>query len=530
MATNTVVLVGFQNQPNLGIGYLAAVLLEHGYDVQVLDFESGRQHILESIRGADPLIVGLSIIFQYYTPDFAELVAYLRENGVTCLICAGGHYPSLRYEETLEAIPGLDCVVLFEGEYTLLDLAERAAAGQDWRDVPSIAYRAEGRTHVTPLRPLIPDLDALPAPYRQEQAYDCLGIHCTSILASRGCPRGCSFCSIRRFYSIPPGRIRRTRSPQNVVEEMVQLYREHDVRVYLFQDDDFSFASARDRAWADEFADHLRASGLHESVIWKISCRADEIEPQILHTLRSVGLFLIYLGIESGNETGLRTLNKHLTVEDSRRAVRVIKEAGLRCEFGFMLFDPSSTVDLVLENIRFLRDISGDISAPIPFCKMLPYAGTDIEAQLREAGRLSGDVRHPDYGFADERADAWYAYLSEVFRLWIYGRDCVLSHLRWSLFELDILERFYPRAEGLDEHRERLGFLTGWYNEIFCRIVEDSAEFFRTATPTQSSGLQSIYEAAEQQRLWLEERLDYQRHAFLSTAGLPAQAASARQD
>jgi hypothetical protein len=177
-----------------------------------------------------------------------------------------------------------------------------------------------------------------------------------------------------------------------------------------------------------------------------------------------------------------------------------------------------------------LRDISSDLSAPIPFCKMLPYAGTDIEAQLRDAGRLSGDVRHPDYGFPDEQVDAWYAYLSEVFRPWIYGRDCVLSHLRWSLFELDILQRFYPRAEGLGEHRERLGFLTGWYNEIFCRIVEDSAELFRTATPARSGALRSIYQAAERQRRWLEERLDDQRTAFLSTAGLPVQAGSARQD
>jgi hypothetical protein len=87
---------------------------------------------------------------------------------------------------------------------------------------------------------------------------------------------------------------------------------------------------------------------------------------------------MVYLGIESGNEEGLQALNKNISVEQNISAVRVLKSLGLRYDFGFMLFDPSSTIETVLENIRFLRKICGDGSATASFGKTLPYSGTEL--------------------------------------------------------------------------------------------------------------------------------------------------------
>jgi radical SAM superfamily enzyme YgiQ (UPF0313 family) len=304
---------------------------------------------------------------------------------------------------------------------------------------------------------------------------------------------------------------------------MLQLYNEHDVRIFLFQDDDFSLIGGKGKEWARDFLDCLQRHRLNDSILWKINCRADEVDPRIFAELKQAGLFLVYLGLESGNETGLRTLNKHITVEQNRRAVDTLKALSLSYEFGFMLFDPSSTMDLVLESIRFLRDICRDGSSPAPFCKMLPYAGTDIEEQLRQEGRLRGDVRHPDYDFLDKRLDAWFSYLSDVFHPWVFERDCLLAQLRWARYELDVLERFFPDLEGLPEHKARIKFLVGWYNEIFCRIVEDSAPFFKSPRAMNARALLSIRSAAERQRRWLEGQLADQRAAFFATARFPAE-------
>jgi radical SAM superfamily enzyme YgiQ (UPF0313 family) len=523
MPARNVAFVAFQDQPNLGIGYLAGVLVKEGFHVEVLDYRKGFESILEHIQKLDPLLIGISVIFQHYTHDFANLVAYLRNNGIECPICAGGHYPSLESGTCLQRMPGLDFIVRFEGEQTLLEVVQELRSGRNWRGVPGIAYLNNGTVVDNPLRPLIPDLDRLPFPTRWNFDLNCLGIRATSILASRGCPRNCSFCSIRMFYSIPPGPVRRTRSPENVIAEMQQLYLNQGVRIFLFQDDDFSLMSKRDRDWTWHFLDCLDHSEMKGNVSWKISCRSDEVEPEIFAAMRDAGLTFTYLGIESGHEAGLRVLNKHITVQQNLQAVKILKSLGISLDFGFMLFDPSSTIDRVLKNIRFVKRICGDGSAPVSFAKTLPYAGTDLERQMRKEGRLRGDVGAPDYSFLDHRTEEWFDYLSEVFYPWVYGGQSLQAQLRWAAFELDVLDRFYAQAPGLAEHKERIRFLTHWYNEIYCKIVEDSSGYFRKPGAGAPRALAAIRSASEQQRIWIEDHLALQRQEFFTSAGFPVE-------
>jgi anaerobic magnesium-protoporphyrin IX monomethyl ester cyclase len=520
MAKNTVVFVGFRDQDNLGIGYLSAVLLEHGFQVEFVDFREGPPAILERVRQLDPLVIGLSVIFQYYATWFANLVGYLRQHGVSTVICAGGHYPSLRYDEFLEAMPELDAVVRFEGEYTLLEMAQRLAAGQDWRDLPSIAYREDGRVVANPLRPLIEDLDALPVPYRYHYPDACLGVPVASILASRGCPRGCSFCSIRQFYAAPPGKLRRVRSPANVAAEMRQLYDERGTRVFLFQDDDFAMTSARDRAWVGQFVKSLERQDLLGQVLWRISCRADEVEPELFGRLKDAGLSMVYLGLESGNETGLKVLNKHINLEQNRRAARTLARLEFSYDYGFMLFDPSSTFERVLDNVRFLRDICGDGSAPIPFGKMVPYAATDIEEQLRQEGRLHGDVRHPDYDFLDPRLGPWFLWLQNLMALWAIEPDSLLAHLRMTRFEVEVLDHFYRDSPGRSEYRATVTGLAAAYNEAFCRMVEESAPLFARDGASEPddelwAAREELAAGAAEWRRRLSWELEDRRHDYL---------------
>ncbi len=117
-----VMLVGFQNQGNLGLGYLAATLRQHGYRVEVFDFETSPQVLLEAARANPPILIGFSLIFQFYIHRYRELIDFLRKNGVRCHFTMGGHFPSLSYQHTLELVPNLDSVVRFEGELTLLEL------------------------------------------------------------------------------------------------------------------------------------------------------------------------------------------------------------------------------------------------------------------------------------------------------------------------------------------------------------------------------------------------------------------------
>lgn len=485
----SVILVGFQDQGNLGIGYLASTLISEGYRVQILDIRQEPKRILAVARSTKPILIGFSLIFQYYLSKFASLASYLRIHGVQCHFCMGGHYPSLRYENVLEAVPELDCVVRFEGELTLLELVRPLAKRCDWRETLGIAYRQSGEVITTPIRPLIGDLDKLPYPYRPFSPEHVLGKKATPILASRGCVRSCSFCSIRRFYSIPPGKTVRRRKPSNVVKEMKVLCDQQGISIFLFQDDDFPLLGPAGRHWALDFVNELRRQELSGRVIWKISCRADEIEPELFASLRDGGLYLVYLGLESGTDAGLKALNKQLSVGENLRAVSILKELGLMFEFGFMLFDPLSTFDTVRANVAFLRRIVGDGSSAVTFCRMLPYGGTPIEDELARGGRLRGDVSRPDYDFLDQRLNLYFDFLTRVVVPgWIQGPEAVSPQLNWAWHEVAVIERLFPFMFGLEEYKNRLRSITKASNEFLLNTIEDtSLEFERGPEPSLSA-------------------------------------------
>jgi len=228
--TRPVVLIGFQRQSNLGLGYLAATLQRCGYQVEVFDFEVDRLKLLHAVRTLDPILIGFSLIFQSYITWFGSLIRYLRENGIESHFIMGGHFPSLSYQRTLELIPELDSVARFEGEETLLELADCLSIGRDWHGLDGLAYREGEAIVASPMRHLIRDLDSLPYPVRSFDKNTILGRNATPMLASRGCARTCSFCSIHMFYRTAPGKVVRTRRPAEVVDEMRHLLEEHDIR------------------------------------------------------------------------------------------------------------------------------------------------------------------------------------------------------------------------------------------------------------------------------------------------------------
>lgn len=516
-----VALVGFQDQGNLGMGYLAAQLTEHGRSVELVDFRDGPDRIVPRILAAEPLVVGFSLIFQYYLPGFRALANELRAAGVRSHFTIGGHYPSLCHDELLAAMPELDSVVRFEGELTLLDLVERLVASDPWDDVPGIAFMRDGEIVETQQRALIRDLDELPLPYRPLPPEQVLGINALPLLASRGCARRCSFCSIHTFYRTAPGKVVRVRAPQKVVEEMRLLHDERGARIFLFQDDDFPLWGKAGKRWVMEVVDELHRQDLVGRAIWKISCRAEYVEPELFGLLRDAGLYLVYMGLESGTESGLEILNKELTVDQNREAVGVLRALGLECEYGFMLFDPSSTFASVRQNVAFLRELVGDGSAAATFCRMLPYGGTPIRDRLLAEGRLKGDVTRPDYDFLDLRLNDYHRLLDNAVAGWIHGEG-VSHQLNWAWHELAIVDRLVGALEGADAYRAGLRALTRRSNEGLFSFVEETSLAFE-------DGDRSLLEAADTAtscQMIGGELLDL-RNAFVATNAQALLAAAA---
>ncbi len=479
-ASRAVVLVGFKRQENLGLGYLASTLRARGYRVEILDVEDEPDDILDAVQAVEPIVVGFSLIFQFYILRFRALIEHLRTHGVAAHFTMGGHFPSLSHQHTLELVPQLDSVVRFEGELTLLELVDALTTGHDWHTIRGIAYQGRGETVTTPLRSLMANLDELPYPDRSAEPSFIVGRRKMQMLASRGCARTCAFCSIHMFYRIAPGKIVRTRKPGEVAREMRMLHDEHGASVFSFQDDDFPIFGKVWHQWTRDFLRELYQHDLPGHAIWKINARADAVDPDLFAEMRDAGMYLVYMGLESGSDQGLVTLNKGITVEQNERAVEVLKSLGILFDFGFMLLDPSSTFSSILENIAFLRRIVGDGYAAAEFCRMIPYDGTPIKDELERQGRLRGDVCNPDYDFLEPGLYEFYIAVNELLNVtgWIHGLRALSPQLKYAWSEVAVLDRLYPSVPHLSDYRATLQQITRASNNVLFEVVDDLTHAF----------------------------------------------------
>lgn len=445
-------------EEHLGLGYLAAVARRTGHEAVIVDgtahrLSPERLAALVGHRFGDAGLIGVSVIFQELIPAAMSIVSALRRGGFGGHISVGGHPPTFLYRELVRDFQGLDSVVVGEGEETFVDLLQALESGLDWAGLPGlvaarpasgapgpeVSATADPADPGPPLpptpRPLVGNLDDLPFPARdtfEVYAARSPGPRRASILRSRGCYGNCSFCDTRAFYAASPGAAWRVRSAANVADEVEMLLRNHAVECVRFWDDNFMGPGQRGREAAEELARELVRRGLR--IPFSFECRVTDVDPDLFRLLKEAGLNRVFLGVEAANDRQLATYNKMVTVEDNRRALRVLEDLGIEVTVGMIMFDPDTTMEELNANLEFLKAVFGSWAGvkkrvARPWNRLEVYAGTPIEATLREQGRLRGTYVRYEYEFSDPTVRRLYGSGSLLRRLGLPIRDA-LSRLR----------------------------------------------------------------------------------------------------
>ena len=124
---------------------------------------------------------------------------------------------------------------------------------------------------------------------------------------------------------------------------MRSLHDRFGTRIFIFQDDDVSMRSTRHRAWIDEFLSELERASLAGRIVWRMSCRVDDLDLDVIRRMREHGLATIFIGIEGGSDSELKTINKGYKADSAYRAIDILHESGVLFDFGFMLLTPDSS-------------------------------------------------------------------------------------------------------------------------------------------------------------------------------------------
>ncbi len=398
---------------NIGIGYIAAYSRAKGKKVEILDMAARGWSVKESvehIQSSPPEVIGLSILFQEGAGEVLDFIRKLREAGIKSHIVVGGIYPSFEYKALLLNHAEIDSVCIGEGEETFYCLMESIENGTDITQVEGLALRVGGEIITTPRRRPVDDLDRLPFPARDVLPFTLKHVTYASMVSSRGCYGHCSFCSVCEFFSSMGARYR-YRNPEKVVDEIETIIQEYEVTRFTFDDANFMGGGKTGKERSLEFARILRERKL--SIEYSIQCRSDDIETQLFETLKESGLARVYLGVESGSQEQLNRYRKGLNVEDNLKALEILAGLGIFVQMGFIMFDPSATVDDISANQQFLAKIKAmfredKLGYLSPTTKLIPLSGSEYVEKLRQDGRLKGDYLGYSYDFADKKTALLY--------------------------------------------------------------------------------------------------------------------------
>ncbi|MBI4295770.1 MAG: B12-binding domain-containing radical SAM protein [Chloroflexi bacterium] len=366
--------------PPLGIGYVAAALRRAGHEVRLLDCTFMERNLaLHAARRAGADIIGISSMMTLRE----ESLNFARGLRNHCgLLVAGGPLPSSSPDAFIQ---DFDVVVRGEGEQAMLEITNAYEHGSDFSSIPGIVYRSGGATAP---RPLTRHLDAIPFPARDllpnKDYIDFyrkrFGNATTSVITTRGCPFSCEFCSNAIFSSSF-----RERSPANVLDEVEQALSLGYDRIH-FADDVFTLRKER----VLEVCLEIEARKL--KFTWECLGRVDSIDPDLAGAMKKAGCDRIFFGIESGNDSVLKLMNKNITVAKARTAVTAAHNAGIRVGAFFILCYPGETTDTVLKTLRFATSLPLDyLSFTVPY----PLPGTALYRRVQ--GRMTREWRQDSH-------------------------------------------------------------------------------------------------------------------------------------
>ncbi len=371
----------------LGLMYLAAVLRERGYAVELFDctFRQDYTEFEDYMRRRRPPVVGITslITIRRHALILAEIA---HRYGATVMM--GGPDPTglperyLGYRGSQGEFP-VDVVVFDEGELTIQELADhlfgRPEAPRDLREIPGLRLRGpDGKVIATAPRPLITNLDALPFPARDLVEMEdyrrawrkAHGYWPLSIINTRGCPYACTWCQKAVF-----GRTHRARSPANAAEEMRHLKEVYQPDFLRVVDD----ITGVDRQWVLRWRDEVLA---RDAVIpFECLTRVNLASEEMLAALKEMGCRRIYFGAESGSQKVLNAMKKGTKVQQIYEAAKRCKRLGIEVYFFMMVGYPGEEFEDLQQSVRLLRETLPDrFSTTIAY----PLPGTPFYEQVRD--------------------------------------------------------------------------------------------------------------------------------------------------
>lgn len=359
--------------PPIGLAYLASHLKKHHFNVAIVDgvglgikniftIENG-DYIVQGLTDdqiaeeipSDTDIIGISCMFSSEWHYYKKVIQKIKKRFPGTLIIVGGEHATAEWKYILEIAPEVDFCVLGEGEETLVELLNSIKNGSSLSDVQGIAFRNKDQIIQTARRGRISELDQLvnpdwsliPVDAYLEAGNSMAGLNkrALPILASRGCPYKCTFCTSPQMW----GTKMYYRSPHLVVQEIKDLYQKYNVNHI----DMIDIVGMFNLQWTREFLTELIDAQLPISWLHAAGTRSEIMNEEILSLLVKSKAVRIHFSPESGSEATLNRVGKRINLDKFLSTVKLACEKGLSVRSALIIGFPKQTKYEMFESLIF---------------------------------------------------------------------------------------------------------------------------------------------------------------------------------
>lgn len=407
----------FNNEatPAIGFAYIAGYLKKHGYQVEVLDaIGEGLNNVydmpdypgfmaqgltLEKVLERIPAqtdVIGFSSMFSGEWPFLRDMIGAVRQHFPDALLVAGGEHATALPEYSLRDCAELDVIVKGEGEHTFLELLEAHVEDDGFEEVGGLCFidNDDDEFIDTGGLPRIRDLDTIPWPYWPEgylekfwaagKSHGVLTERDMPMLASRGCPYRCRFCSNSRMWTTRYV----LRDADKVLDEIEHYIRVHGITSVQFYD----LTAVTKQRWIVEFCTKMMERGININWSLPAGTRSEALTEETLALIQETGCHYLVYAPESGSKRTLEVINKRSGLEQITKSMGDAKKVGLVLRANLIIGFPHEKRADVYKTLAYGLKLAWMGVDEIPLFIFSAYPGTEIfDTLLEQESVVLGD-------------------------------------------------------------------------------------------------------------------------------------------
>jgi anaerobic magnesium-protoporphyrin IX monomethyl ester cyclase len=382
------------HMPGHGIACVGGNIDEQ-HEVYIIDLirkrRQLRKYITKTLLKIRPDLVGLSAMaWQYDT--CIKLIKLIRRVLPEVKIAIGGYHATLMNEEIAESSEGemIDFIIRGEGEVACRRLVNALAGKDRMEEIASLSYKQRNQFVHNPRGETL-ELSELKLPIRDKRrltrGYHILYSKIELLETSRGCTRGCNFCSMRHMY----GRSFRTYPIDRVLADLDDIYYKRKSRWAFIVDDNMVLNPRRVIALCDAI---IARNYKNLKLVVQADCISMAQNEEMVSKMTQAGFKSVFLGIENASKKNLEAAGKGNIVNASRQAVEICHKYGLMVIGGLIFGFPEDDEESIIENYRFMKTIGADgVYAQI----LTPYPKTGMRQNLIDEGLVTNKYNYKRY-------------------------------------------------------------------------------------------------------------------------------------